>query len=127
MLACGTRKTGGDGVLALLRKRIAAGDGSGVPVVELPIRLHLLDGRQPALPHFGVSGAGTRRVAHPAEEISDLSWAAHAVPVLSDELEHGEVRLVGGEGFQGAGGQGIPDWIQDVNARLELLDRSQPV
>ena len=65
-----------DGVLALLRRWIAANAPrpSGgwqrrpeAPCIELPIRLHLLDGGEPPLPHLGVGGAGAGRVAHPAE------------------------------------------------------------
>ena len=102
MSACGT-KAGGDGVLAGAAAqadrhlhtpdRPRAGGQSEAPGVELPIRLHLLDGGEPTLPHLRVSGPGAGRVAHLAEQITDLGRAAHALPVLSDELEHGEVRL----------------------------------
>src|SRR5262249_3354386 len=61
------------------RRRTLYGCASRPLVRELATRLYLLDGSEPALPHLGVSGASTGRVAHLPEQIANLIRAAHAL------------------------------------------------
>src|SRR5262245_34134754 len=97
-----------------------------MPGIELRIRLHLLDGGDPALPHLGVGSADAGRVLHPAKQVADLGWAAHTLPVLLDELEHGEVRLFGPKGFHLLGLEpASPLWHQ--HACLDLFHPGEPV
>ena len=93
---------------------------------RLVVLLRPEDG-EPALPHRQIRSTSTWRVTHQVQKGSNLRRAIHALPVLLDEGEHGEVGLLGIQRSQVGWPQGGAVGVMDGHAGLEPLDRGEPV